>query len=827
MLLWLLNYNTMRIISLLALALLLLPFNGYANRVEMLQGAEFTVDTLQHYVTGPGTTHTALNMRSGTKNLNVFILEMNIKGHDNVEYRMEIGNDTTLTTEQISSIAKRKSNENTHYFAAVNADFYITTSYVPQYAGQPHMDCIMNGEIAGTGYLAAADYGHFFMDYNKNMWCDNPTQSFTISLPNGSVVNLPRINQDIYDNEIVLFNSKYGRQTRVSGCTDVRVRLADGESWGTNKPIKLIVTSGPSTAGCTPITNDEVVISAMGAEKEALLANLKVGDQLTLNCNITLQDYNISPNIKECSGGDVVILKRGEVIYEAIRFINGRDSNNPRTMFGYNEDRSKMVWCIVDGRGVSTGCTYPEGADLMKILGCYDAVNVDGGGSSGMYLEPFGIVNHPSDGKERAVSNGLFAVLNAPTDNTITEIRFADWSVKMPKYGNYTPVIYGYNKYGLLIDSNVKGYSLSCGSDLGDIINEGSTLFAKGDGCHMLTASLGNATATVPVTIEGGVPSFRLDSVVVNSFYDYTMEVVATVAGRQMPLDNIALDWSVADNSIASIDENGVIHGLKNGTTRVYGAVDTFSDTILVKVEIPEVRYQDAETNIDITTWKLTKSGVKNETISALGSNGVAVDYTISSSRNAYVRMAKELAIWSRPDSIELQLNPGDATVKQITIQVSPSQGAKASNITITPTLTANTLNRIAIPVSELADITDAGIYPLTINAISVYFGDAVNTVGRIEIPHIYGVHTSIAPDAGVEDVLIDNATSSLFAYPNPASQGEIITLNIHENQPYKIHSITGSLIASGVGNRINTYNLTPGVYFITCNNLTTKIIIK
>ena len=395
-------------------------------------------------------------MRSETKNLNVFVLEMDLKGYDNVEYRMEIGNDTTLTTEQISSIAKRKSNENTHYFAAVNADFYITSSYVPEYVGQPHMDCIMNGEIAGTGYLAAADYGHFFIDHNKNMWCDNPTQSFTLTLPDNTVINLPRINQDIYDNEVVLFNSKYGCQTRVSGCTDVRVRLADGESWGVNKPIKLIVTVAPSTTGCTPITQNEVVISAKGDAQSAQLSTLKVGDELTLNCNISLQDYNIAPDIKECSGGDVVILKRGEVVYEAIRFINGRDSNNPRTMFGYNEDRSKMVWCVVDGRGVSTGCTYPEGADIMKLFGCYDAVNVDGGGSSGMYLQPFGIVNHPSDGKERAVSNGLFAVLNAPQDNNITEIRFADWTVKSPKYGNYTPVIYGYNQYGLLVDTDVK-----------------------------------------------------------------------------------------------------------------------------------------------------------------------------------------------------------------------------------------------------------------------------------------------------------------------------------------------------------------------------------
>ena len=624
----------------------------------------------------------------------------------------------------------------------------------------------------------------------------------------------------------MLFNSKYGRQTRVSGCTDVRVQLAEGESWGINKPVKLIVTAQPSTTGNTPISQNEVVISAKGAEQAAKLASLKVGDEITLNCNIALQDYKISPDIKECSGGDVVILKRGEVIYDAIRFINGRDSNNPRTMFGYNENRTKMVWCVVDGRGVSTGCTYPEGADIMKLFGCYDAVNVDGGGSSGMYLEPFGIVNHPSDGKERAVSNGIFAVLNAPTDNTITEIRFADWSIKMPKYGNYTPTIYGYNKYGLLIDTDVKNITLSCDNELGEIINN-NTLYAKGDGTHALTATLGDITTSVLVTIANGVPSFRLDSVVVNSFYDYKMEVVSTVNGNQMPLDNIALKWSIDDSSIASIDDNGVIHGLKNGITQVYGSVDEITDTILVKVEIPNVRYHDAENDIDISTWKTSKSGVKNNTTTALGTNGLALDYTISSSRNPYIKISKTLPLWSRPDSIELQLNPGDASIKQITIQATPSNGGKASNVNITPTLTANVVNRIALPISDFADDTDAGIYPLTINAITIYPGDAVNTVSHIEIPHIYGVHTAVASDAGVENVLIDNSTSSLFAYPNPVAKGEIITLNTADNTPYNIYSISGALISSGIGNKIDSANLSKGIYFISCNNLVTKIIIK
>jgi hypothetical protein len=80
----------------------------FASRVEKLQDVEFTIDTLQHYNAGPGTIYTSLNLKSESKNLNVFVLEMDMTEHDNVEYRMEIGNDTTLSVEAISSVAKRK-----------------------------------------------------------------------------------------------------------------------------------------------------------------------------------------------------------------------------------------------------------------------------------------------------------------------------------------------------------------------------------------------------------------------------------------------------------------------------------------------------------------------------------------------------------------------------------------------------------------------------------------------------------------------------------------------------------------------------------------------
>ena len=70
---------------------------------------------------------------------------------------------------------------------------------------------------------------------------------------------------------------------------------------------------------------------------------------------------------------------------------------------------------VVDGRNEkSAGVTLHELALIMKSLGCHDALNLDGGGSSTMYWKNRGVMNYPSDNKkfdhagERQVHNILY-----------------------------------------------------------------------------------------------------------------------------------------------------------------------------------------------------------------------------------------------------------------------------------------------------------------------------------------------------------------------------------------------------------------------------------
>jgi hypothetical protein len=85
---------------------------------------------------------------------------------------------------------------------------------------------------------------------------------------------------------------------------------------------------------------------------------------------------------------------------------------HPRTAMGLTEDRKTFILAVVDGRSTtSVGMTGAELATLMKEMGAYTAFNLDGGGSSQMWLRGSGTINDPSDGSPRPVANhwGVYA----------------------------------------------------------------------------------------------------------------------------------------------------------------------------------------------------------------------------------------------------------------------------------------------------------------------------------------------------------------------------------------------------------------------------------
>ena len=169
-----------------------------------------------------------------------------------------------------------------------------------------------------------------------------------------------------------------------------------------------------------------------------------------------------------------------------------------------------------------------------------------------------GPMNNGSDGTERACGNGMFAVANVPeVDNTIAAIAPYQPIYSLPRYGVAAPKFLGYNKYGVMIDTDVQGITLSCAPELGEILADGRFL-ASGENGGTLYAHLGDITTELEVRLISSAPiAIRLDSVLCDAAHPYTVEVQGSVGNATIDLLASALTWTSLNPEIATVDETG------------------------------------------------------------------------------------------------------------------------------------------------------------------------------------------------------------------------------------------------------------------------------
>ena len=111
------------------------------------------------------------------------------------------------------------------------------------------------------------------------------------------------------------------------------------------------------------------------------------------------------------AGSDILVEHGKNALSNSSAFALNR---HPRTAVGLANNGKTLVCVVVDGRDApaALGMTLAELGDLMMSLGCQDALNLDGGGSSEMIVRDaqtgkLRVLNAPSDGRERAVADVL------------------------------------------------------------------------------------------------------------------------------------------------------------------------------------------------------------------------------------------------------------------------------------------------------------------------------------------------------------------------------------------------------------------------------------
>ena len=134
---------------------------------------------------------------------------------------------------------------------------------------------------------------------------------------------------------------------------------------------------------------------------EAFIRSLAAGQSVQLTTQLGF------PGTVDAIGGNPLLVANGRVADGDVDGSGAFFGRNPRTAVGIT-DAGQLLLVVVDGRqgAYSSGMTLRELATLMATLGAREAINLDGGGSSEMFVNGL-VANRPSDGRERLVSSAL------------------------------------------------------------------------------------------------------------------------------------------------------------------------------------------------------------------------------------------------------------------------------------------------------------------------------------------------------------------------------------------------------------------------------------
>lgn len=709
-----------------------------------LNGIDYTIDTLSMYPAGPGSMFYELRMlraSNGAGRLDCWLMTVDTK-NPYVTIEEVLGTGKIIGTERPSAMAARSTTDTKIFFGGTNGDFFVTQGDV----GLPVGLTVINSEFAHTPSAATSRRVGGVDENNHGIFATKIQYSFRLCTATDTL-KISHINYKRNENELVLYNKHNAATTATNAYgTELLAELLPGERWQTTGTMKLKITDKQQNVGSMAIPADKVVLSGHGTMATALDA-INVGDEVTVDMTLLFDNQEV--DVAQCIGGDTyaLIVNNGQV--EQSNYWN---ENHPRTAFGTSEDGTIQYFLVVDGRGASTGCTTKILGEIIHYYGAYKAVNWDGGGSSCLYVRNLGPMNNGSDGYERACGNGMFAVANVPeVDSVIASIAPYMPIYSLPRYGVALPKFLGYNKYGIMIDTDVQGVTLSCAPELGEILEDGRFL-ASGEKGGTLYAKLGDITTELEVRLMTSAPiAIRLDSVLCDAAHPYTVEVQGTVGNATIDLLASALTWTSQDPEVATVDETGAVVGVKNGSTWVVGQLGDFKDTILVNVEIPTAHKMIWDDFRVVENWTLKGSSGFNPTLSVPEDASAPVNmlFNYKSARSPYVQFAREAPIYSRPDTIRIPMHT-DAIFSKIYATVRANNAIQGINITIEPNQAGDVT--LDIPVKECFG-TDVAIYPLHFELVKMFLNTSTE-VGEhyVTLPGIQLLYGA-ADETAVDDV--------------------------------------------------------------------------
>lgn len=305
------------------------------------------------------------------------------------------------TTDKLSTVLSLAAKNEA--VAAVNASFF---NPLAQGKGYPDGPIVRTGDLLSTsawynknkGEMASfslSDSGQILFDFWRN--------DLTLTVPGQALFTVNQYNQPSRKqyNDITVLDGKWGVSTL--GASDTYPDL-----------VEILVSQGQVTAvrqGLPPTGMPEngYVVVSRGEQAAKLLESIRLGNplQFTITSN---PDWSA---MQMAVTGSSILVQNGRIPEAFSYSVGSFNKKNPRTIVGSSQDGKQLIMVTVDGRqDNSVGLTQTESAELMLELGAYNALILDGGGSTTMVARQPGtadleVVNHPSEGSLRGVATAI------------------------------------------------------------------------------------------------------------------------------------------------------------------------------------------------------------------------------------------------------------------------------------------------------------------------------------------------------------------------------------------------------------------------------------
>jgi hypothetical protein len=312
-----------------------------------------------------------------------------------VDIKAVLANDEIVDTETVADIARRHG-----AVAAINAGFFLQNG---DPAGVLEInDELVSDTLRGRGAVGVVPAsGRLDLIFGRL----SAAVSLVIQRAGKAEVRVPIAGVDTTRarGRLMLYTPAYHSDTTTA---------ASGTEWVVDGS-PLTIRSRVRNQGSTPIPRTGYVLSFGGVTLPPALQALTRGTRVRIDVSYQPVDEMSAPwdRARDIVGGAGLLARDGVYLHEwaSEQLATGfPETRHPRTLIGTTTNDT--IWMIaVDGRQpqLSAGMTFSELQSLSKRIGLTNVLNLDGGGSTTMWVQG-AIVNSPSDpAGPRKVSDAL------------------------------------------------------------------------------------------------------------------------------------------------------------------------------------------------------------------------------------------------------------------------------------------------------------------------------------------------------------------------------------------------------------------------------------